>query len=141
MPLPGFSCDCLEPGNWNFPESKENSVLETLKERYLLRKSAQVWYLREAYYSIIEPDVRVTFDSSVTALYPGEDLTRTAVVEQRGSVMPDSYMILEVKATERIPAWVSKGVMAGELVQKPVPKYVLAMDKLRMSEFITGAYL
>ncbi len=120
----------LSPGNWRFDDRRAESAFGTLLERHQLRPSAQVWYLREAYEALVEPDVRVTFDSSLTALHPGEALETGRMADPLSRIMPDTLVILEVKATTGIPAWVAEGARNVELVQKPVPKYVLAVEKL-----------
>ena len=44
--------------------------------------------------------------------------------------MPETVGILEIKATHGIPAWVNEGVIASELQQRTIPKYVTAVESL-----------
>jgi hypothetical protein len=44
--------------------------------------------------------------------------------------MPDTLAILEVKATRGIPGWVHEGIVAAELQQQTIPKYVTAVRTL-----------
>ena len=124
----------LSPETWTFDDPRAGSAFGVLLERFRLRPSAQVWYLREAYEALVEPDVRVTFDSSLTALHPGEQLEAERMADPTSRIMPDTLVILEVKATSGIPAWVAEGARTVELVQKPVPKYVLAVEKLGLEQ-------
>lgn len=129
-----FQTRHLSPGNWSFDDPRTESAFGVLLERHQLRASAQVWYLREAYEALVEPDVRVTFDSLLTALHPGEQLESDRMADPFSRVTPDTLVILEVKATRGIPVWVAEGARTVELVQKPVPKYVMAVEKLGLDQ-------
>ncbi len=126
-----FEPSLLEPRSWTFDQPEQRSAFGVLLERYQLQPSAQVWYLREAYESLVEP-VRVTFDSCLTALHAGAELTWETLADPTLKFMPENRVICEIKATEILPRWVFSGVKAAELVQRPVPKYVLAMERLRL---------
>jgi hypothetical protein len=52
--------------------------------------------------------------------------------------MADTLAILEVKATRGIPPWVHEGVMAAELQQKTIPKYVTAVEVLGLVKLTAG---
>ncbi len=125
-----FDSRQLSPANWLFDDPRDESAFGVLLERHQLRPSAQTWYLREAYEALVEPDVRVTFDSQLTGLYPGERLELGRMADPSSRIMSDTLVVLEVKATGGIPAWVAEGARCVELVQRPVPKYVLAVEKL-----------
>ncbi|HXV63082.1 MAG TPA: polyphosphate polymerase domain-containing protein [Vicinamibacteria bacterium] len=124
----------LDPDNWRFDDPAAEDAFRFLHFRYRLRRSAQVWYLREAYLGTVESQVRVTFDHSLTALYPGELLSRDLISAPSRRCLGDTLFVLEVKTTNGIPHWVTEGAVATELRQVPVPKYVLAVEKLQLTE-------
>jgi hypothetical protein len=49
-------------------------------------------------------------------------------------MMADTLAVLEVKATSGLPWWVHDGVVAAELRQQTVPKYVTAVEVLGMDQ-------
>ncbi len=133
----------FDPEGWTFDDPADESAFGVLMERYQLRPSAQTWYLRQAYMSVVEPDVRVTFDSCLTGLLPGERLDWETISDPLRKLLPEIRVICEVKATRALPRWVFRGVQAAELVQRPVPKYVLAVEKLGLHRdpriYVSGA--
>jgi SPX domain protein involved in polyphosphate accumulation len=139
--ISGFQESDMDPANWRFDSEENQSAFLHLLERYRLRPSAQIFYLREAYQGVVEADVRVTFDSLLTALFPGEQLTGDVLLGASRRLISDSLTILEVKATNGIPRWVTDGALAVELFQTPVPKYVMGVEKLRLDQYIPiGVY-
>ena len=95
-----------------------------MRERYAIAPSAQVYYQREAYEGLVESDVRVTFDSLVTALHPGERPSRAMLYHPSRSLLPDTLTILEVKATRSIPG--SRAI--GGLWPNPSPSKKLGLQ-------------
>lgn len=132
--LENFLPSDLEPTNWRFSSPEQQSAFGVLLERHHLCPSAQVFYQREAYQGVVEPDVRVTFDRCLTGLFPGEVLTPGLLADSARALMPDTLSIMEVKVTGTVPSWVTDGAQMVELIQKPVPKYVLAVEKLRLQQ-------
>ena len=122
----------LDPANWTFDDPEMERAFLSLNERHRLRASAQTYYQREVYQGAVESDVRVTFDSNLIGLHPNEKLSTGILRDPSRSLMPDTLVILEVKATHGIPRWVHDGIVAGELQQRPIPKYVTAVEGLRM---------
>jgi hypothetical protein len=136
-----FDRRLLDPINWQFDDLEMESAFRALVERHRLRHSAQTYYQREAYEGAVESDVRVTFDTNLIGLHPGETLTRQVMLNRSRHLMPDTLVILEVKATKGIPAWVHEGVVAYELKHQTLPKYVSAVEVLRLPELYTaGVY-
>lgn len=136
-----FHPDLLDPRRWHFDDPKMETAFMTLLERYRLRASAQTYYQREAYEGAVESDVRVTFDTNLIGLHPGEQLSRALLLDRTRHLMPDTLVILEVKATKGIPRWVHEGVVAHELRQQTIPKYISAVEVLRLPElFSAGVY-
>jgi hypothetical protein len=136
-----FDPSLLDPGNWKFDDPQMESAFVALLERYRLRRSAQTYYQREAYEGAVESDVRVTFDTNLIGLHPGENLTRRVMLDRSRHLMPDTLVILEVKSTKGIPNWVHEGVVTFELQQKTIPKYISAVEVLRLPDLYTaGVY-
>ncbi len=133
-PFPDFDLTQLDPARWRLQDPVVEGAFITLVERYRLRASAQVYYQREAYQGAVESHVRITFDTCLRALYPREKLTRQLLRDSSRSLLPDTLAILEVKATHGIPGWVQQGILAGELEQQTLPKYVTAAGALGLVE-------
>jgi hypothetical protein len=132
--FPHFDVAHLDPANWTLDDPEMQRAIMALRECYRLRPSAQVYYQREAYQGAVERDVRITLDSCLVGLHPGEKLTRKLLLDERRSLMPDTLVILEVKTTHGIPPWVHEGVVAAELQQQTIPKYITAVEVLRLTE-------
>ncbi len=132
--IPGFHEGHLDPATWAFDDRAHRDAFQVLMERYRLKRSAQVFYLREAYQGLVESDVRITFDTSLLGLYPGERFTPELMRDRSRCLMPDTLVILEAKSTRGFPGWVQEGVLAAELQQKTVPKYITAVEVLGLPE-------
>lgn len=124
----------LDPRTWQFEDPVNRNMFHWLLEKYRLRPSAQVFYLREAYEGAVESDMRITFDTCLIGLYPGEVVTPRVLHDRSRSLMHDTIAILEIKSTKGIPGWVHDGVVAAELQQKTIPKYITAVETLRMDD-------
>ena len=129
-----FDPTYLDPVNWRFDGCEEEPAFRILLERFRLRLSAQVYYQREAYEGAVESDVRVTFDTNLIGLHPGESLTSRVLHDRSRSLMPETGVILEVKATHGVPNWLREGLIAAELQQRTIPKYCTAVEVLRLAE-------
>ena len=139
--MPDFHPEQLDPRNWRFDDAEMEAAFQSLSLRYRLRASAQTWYQREAYEGAVESDLRVTFDSVLRGLHPGEVLTRELLFDDARRLMPDTLVILEVKATRGVPRWIHEGVLAAELRQQTIPKYVTAVEVLGLPALSpAGAY-
>lgn len=132
--LRDFGPHVLDPANWTFDDDAMRAAFSTLRERYRLRPSAQVYYQREAWEGAADRDVRVTWDSCLLALHPGEPLTRERLFDPSRRMMADTLAVLEIKATTSLPPWVHEGVIAAELRQQTVPKYVTAVEVLGLDK-------
>ncbi len=128
----------LDPANWEIDDRELESAILTLRERHRLRASAQTYYQREAYQGAVEADIRITFDTVLIGLHPRERLTPMMIHDPSRRLMADTLVILEVKATKGIPPWVHEGVVAAELRQKTIPKYISAVEALGLLEISAG---
>lgn len=137
--IPDFHPRHLDPKHWHFfTGPQEETNFRILMERFRLRPSAQVYYQREAYEGAVERDVRVTFDTNMIGLHPGERLSRKVMLDRSRSLMPDTGVILEVKASYGLPHWLREGVVAAELEQKTIPKYITAVTALGLPQLREG---
>ena len=139
--IPDFHPGWLDCSTWEFDDPRMESAFLGLRERNRLRRSAQVYYQREAYEGAMEADVRVTFDTALVGLHPGEVLTRELLFSPARRLMPDTLTILEVKSTRGMPRWLHEGVEAAELQQRTIPKYITAVEVLGLVELsLSGVY-
>ena len=84
----------------------------------------KVKYEREAYDAVGEP-VRITFDWNVShALTQSYDL---AMHDGTWQGTPTDGLIMEIKFTDRMPAWVHRLVQSFGLKRRSIPKYVLSV--------------
>lgn len=135
-PMKDFDLSRLDPARWQIDDPETRGPFEALRERYRLQPTVQVYYQREAYEGLVESDVRITFDTSLLGLYPGERPTTKLLLDRSRSLMPDTLAILEVKATKGVPAWVHDGIVADELRQQTIPKYVTAVELLGLPKLM-----
>jgi hypothetical protein len=73
---------------------------------------------------------KLRFQMIDDSLFPGEQLTSELIFEPRAKLMPETQVVLEVKSNNGVPRWAEEGARVAELVQIPVPKYVMAVEKL-----------
>ncbi len=120
----------LSPSSWTFDEPDMRAKFSRLLEMYHLRRSAQTYFQREAYQAAEGGGLRVTLDSNLVGLHPGERLTSGLLMDRRRSLMADTLFILEIKSNTELPRWVHDGIIACELEQKTIPKSVTAVEVL-----------
>ena len=135
QPIHNFRAGHLDPANWEFDDRTFRDAFLRLLERHRLRPSAQVFYLREAYQGAVEEDVRITWDRNLMGLYPGEKINRASLDDHSRYLMPETLVVLELKATHGFPRWAHEGILAAELRQRTIPKYITAVEVLKMHEF------
>jgi hypothetical protein len=83
--------------------------VELLSRALGLKPTCVISYIRKAFVGgPYEPGLRVTFDEALTSASPREGL---ALGGARHFFLPPDLLILEVKANEAIPLWVS-GLLA-----------------------------
>ena len=128
----------LCPSRWTFDDPDMAARFHALVETYRLRASAQTYYQREAYQASEGGGLRVTLDSNLVGLHTGERLTSKLLMDPHRSLMADTLFILEIKSDTVLPRWVHDGIIACELEQKTIPKYVTAVNVLKLGE-LTGS--
>jgi hypothetical protein len=123
--------DPSRPATWDALGAASAPFLEA-RERMQLEPVAQVWYQREVLVSAAG-DLRVTWDTTIRALYPGEPMTTALLYEPARAVIPDQAAVLEVKAAQTLPSWLTRLIGRAELVPESISKYVRAVDALQLS--------
>lgn len=123
--------DPLRPESWDALGPVAAPFLHA-RESMRLEPSVGVWYQRDVR---VSPDggLRVTWDTSIRALYPGEAMTRERLYDPTRAVVDDTLAVLEIKARETIPAWLSELLRSAELTGETFSKYVRAIDTLGLS--------
>ncbi|MCK5884264.1 MAG: polyphosphate polymerase domain-containing protein [Bacteriovoracaceae bacterium] len=136
-----FTVENLDPTTWEF-DSESEGLLGKIIERYNIIPAVQVFYTREAYVGAHDSDLRITFDSLITALHPFEDLVRDDLIRPDRMLIPEDHYILEIKATEKIPGWITDIIAEFQLKQTPFSKYTTAVEKLNLLEMVpeVGVY-
>lgn len=131
-------------GEWKFENIVEEAYFTELIARYRPVPTAQVFYIRDAYQAIIEEDLRITFDCNLIGLHPEEKLSADLLMDKKRYLMPENYCILEIKNNNNeLPKWVFEGVSKLGLVLRSIPKYITAVEVLKINEerLNTGEYL
>lgn len=88
-------------------------------------------YRRQAYVSPESDDLRVTFDRELVGgmYYPGRQLE----IPKHGAKPEVGGVVLELKFTDRFPAWMHELAQLFNLQRTSVAKYVMCVDKLNLS--------
>jgi hypothetical protein len=123
--------DPLRPASWDGLGPAAAPFLHA-RESLLLEPTAAVWYQREV---LVAPggDLRVTWDTAIRALFPGEPMTRARLYDATRAVIDDAWAVLEIKARQTVPAWLGELVRSAGIVSESVSKYVRAVDTLGLS--------
>ena len=131
LPIDDACIDPLRPETWDALGPDAAPFLHA-RESLRLEPTAQVWYQREV---LVSPalDLRITFDSPVRALFPGEPMTRAHLYDDTRAVLPDTCSVLEIKAAQTLPVWLAELVRSAGLVPESFSKYVRAVDALGLS--------
>jgi VTC domain-containing protein len=128
--------DPLAPASWDALGEDAAPFLQA-RELDRLEPAAQVWYQREVL-SSPDGELRVTWDELIRALYPGEAMTTALLYDEGRAVIPDATAVLEVKAAQVVPAWLSALVARASLATESVSKYVRAMIVLGLSRKVSA---
>jgi SPX domain protein involved in polyphosphate accumulation len=123
--------DLLE--EWIYPKDFRPEDKEVLDELYHLSTSQQLipsaitCYDRQAYFGT-QNDIwlRVTFDTSVGYMHKNLDLKN---IHPEWLMVPPKYCILEIKADDKVPYWVTELVAHHNFKLIRVSKYCLALEE------------
>ncbi len=131
LEVPREQIDPLRPETWD-ALGPEGAPFLHARESLRLEPVVQVWYVREVLVSAAG-DLRVTWDSPIRALFPGEPMTSARLYDETRTVVPDSCAVLEIKARQTLPVWLAHLVRETGLVPETISKYVRSIDTLGLS--------
>ena len=132
VPIPPGEVDPADPRTWDALDEATLGPFVAARDLLYLQPAAQVWYQRAVYQSPAG-DLRVTWDTSSRALYPGESMRRGLLYDPLRAVFPDHLAVLEIKTAQTIPRWLAQIIRQVSLTPQAVSKYVLAMNALDLS--------
>lgn len=123
--------DPLRPSSWD-GLGEEGAPFLHARESLRLEPTVGVWYQRDV---LVSPggDLRVTWDTSLRALFPGESMTRERLYDQTRAALDDTWAVLEIKAKQSLPEWLGVLVRSAGLTSESVSKYVRVVDTLGLS--------
>jgi hypothetical protein len=131
LELPAGRIDPLRPATWDALGAEAAPFLHA-RESLRLEPSVGVWYQREVLASPAG-DLRVTWDSTVRALFPGEPMGTGLLHDETRAAIREPWTVLEIKAARTLPAWLAELVCEAGLATDSVSKYVRAVDTLGLS--------
>ena len=102
-----------------------------LMERLMAAPRVNVRYMREAYMSNREESARITFDRELACLHSPSYTPAVWSFGPDWRPLGKMDVILEIKFTDRFPAWVGRLVQRFGLVRRSVAKYCLCVEELR----------
>ena len=131
LAVPRGRIDPLRPETWDALGAAAGPFLQA-RESTRLVPAVQVWYQREV---LVSPaaDLRVTWDTCLRALYPGETMTTEPLYDTTRALVPETWAVLELKAAQTLPTWLARLVRSAALVPESISKYVRALDTLGLS--------
>jgi hypothetical protein len=94
---------------------------------YNLQPNMAISYTRRAFFSIYEPDLRITFDTRVQ--YHARDNDISKPFEAGKYIIEPDKAIMEIKFSERVPLWLCKIVSRYEASKIRLSKYCTAIDR------------
>ena len=77
--------------------------------------------------------LRLTWDTTIRALYPGEEMGAKLLYDGERAALPDRYAVIEVKAAQTLPHWLVELIQRASLVPESISKYVHAVNALGLS--------
>jgi hypothetical protein len=126
------SIDPSDPGSWDAVRDPQIEPFLAARDTMQLEPTAQVWYQREALASA-DDALRITWDSTIRALFPGETLDRRMLYDAERAAIPDRYVVVEIKAAQTFPHWLTELIQRASLVPESISKYVHAINALGLS--------
>lgn len=119
-------------GNYDFLINREETVCKELfcyHKIHLLKPVVAVEYEREAYLAK-EGNVRITFDKDIAASFSELDMFAPGFITTK--VLPDSWMVLEVKFDSYLPKHIQSVLRTAMTEKCAISKYVMCRNKNRM---------
>jgi hypothetical protein len=132
LALAPYSIDPFDPRSWNAVRDERIAPFLAARDLMQLEPTAQVWYQREALASA-DDLLRLTWDTTIRALYPGEEMGGRVLYDGERAALSDRYAVIEVKAAQTLPHWLVELVQRASLVPESISKYVHAVNALGLS--------
>jgi hypothetical protein len=126
------SIDPSDPASWDAVRDPQIEPFLAARDTMQLEATAQVWYQREALASA-DDALRITWDSTIRALFPGETLDQRMLYDAERAAIPDRYVVIEIKAAQTFPHWLTELIQRASLVPESISKYVHAINALGLS--------
>lgn len=130
LPLDEGFALCKGHTDYAFDREDDRRVVEEVQflVRTLdLRPACVISYLRQAYVgSRYEPNLRVTFDQVITCAPPHAGLDPTHLIP----IFDPRWLVMEVKADEAVPVWVSRLLSRNDCQLRRISKYCAGIGKL-----------
>jgi SPX domain protein involved in polyphosphate accumulation len=121
----------LEAFAFNMPEYIPKDAIST--EAYCIVRANHmspkmlITYDREAFHSIYEPNLRITFDHNLR--FSATDLRWASIEEHHTLLLYPAHGILEIKANNTVPSWLLSFINHQELQIERLSKYCLAVNQ------------
>lgn len=114
---------------------KSDELRALLERRAPLLPTAQTFFMREAFRALSDWNVRVTFDSWLICLEPGEKFDHRTPMRLERQLLDDETYVLEIKMNlgTATPSWLDQGLRAEGLGRETFSKYARSMDQLLKS--------
>ncbi len=129
-----ISCACDEAINWLTQKrhtdrhTQISNEIDYFIDYYgTLRPTVFLSYEREAYYTKIKSDFRVTFDENV--LVRQDDLSLKSDVYGK-PILPDDMILMEIKCSGGIPLWMTEVLSNEKIYKTSFSKYGTAYRNL-----------
>lgn len=107
-------------------EPFEQGAIAHLMARYQVRPVVAVLYMRCAYRSAVEPDLRLTHDRTLRC-------SRSVGIETSAEafcdVLPPTVICLEIKCRSSLPHWLTQVIQAMDLHVVTLSKYTLSIER------------
>jgi hypothetical protein len=126
------SIDPFDPASWDAIEHEDAAAFLAARDLMQLEPTAQIWYQREALADALG-GLRITWDTTIRALWPGEVMSRALLYDPERVAVPDRWAVVEVKSAQTVPHWLTELIQRASLVPESVSKYVHAVNALGLS--------
>lgn len=124
--------DPCDPRTWDAIRDPRIGAYLAARDLMQLEPTAQVWYQREALASA-DDRLRITWDTTIRALFPGEVMDRRMLYDPERAAIPDRLAIVEIKSAQTFPHWLTELIQRASLVPESISKYVHAINALGLS--------
>lgn len=124
--------DPYDPASWDAIRHPELGSFLAARDLMQLQPTAQIWYQREAL-ADAEDKLRITWDTTIRALWPGEEMSHALLYDPERAAVPDRLAVVEIKSAQTLPHWLTELIQRAGLSPVSVSKYVHAVNALGLS--------